>query len=696
MDQPAELSIPQVEAMEYPHTKTVAQFDDYHGVVVADPYRWLEDDVRQNVALREWVEAQHALSDEYLKSLPVWQELNEQFKEVWNTQRFGVPVKKGGRYFYSYNDGLMNQDQVLVQTSLQGEPDVLFNPNTWSADGTTALAAYYPDPEGNYVAYMVQQAGSDWRQVQVRDLNTGADLDEELHWLKFSGLSWSADGRGFYYSRYPEPKADKFHATQQMHAVYYHRVGTAQDQDELIYVDADHPDWRYFAYATEDGAYLVIGVVLGTDNRYQILVQPTGSQKAPEFLITGFDNDYTLVGHAAGELYFRTDLEAPRGRVIALRPELGSDALANARAVVAESDQVLQGADLLGGKLVVRYLVDASSSVQIYNLDGSGPKPVHLPGLGSVLEFSGSATDSEAFYYYSSINYPPAILRIDLNTLISEEFRRVEFALDVGEYEVTQSFFTSKDGTRVPMFISHKRGLKRDGSHPTLLYGYGGFNISLTPDFSMTRAVWIDRGGVVAIANLRGGGEYGEQWHKAGTKLDKQNVFDDFIAAGEYLIEAGYTKPAHLGIMGGSNGGLLVGAVLNQRPDLFGAALALVGVMDMLRFHLFTAGAFWVDDYGSAEDAEEFAALYAYSPYHNLSAQVYPPVLVGTADTDDRVVPGHSFKYAARLQSLQQGSAPVLLRVETNAGHGAGTPTEKLIDEYTDYWAFLIHHLQGQ
>ena len=682
--------------MEYPHTKTVNQVDDYHGVMVADPYRWLEDDVRQNVEVRAWVDQQLALSDEYLKSLPVWQSLNRQFKEVWNTERFGVPEKKGGRYFYSYNNGLMNQDQVLMQTSLHAESSVVFDPNTWSVDGTTALAAFYPDPGGNYVAYMVQQAGSDWRQVRVRDLAAGADLDEELDWLKFSGLSWSVDGEGFFYSRYPQPAEDKFHATQQMHAVYYHRLGTAQDQDELVYVDADHPDWRYFAYATPDGAYLVIGIVLGTDNRYQILVQETGSQNPPEFLIAGFNNDYTPIGHAAGELYFRTDLDAPKGRVIAIRPELGSDALASAREVVGHSDQVLQAADMLGGKLVVRYLVDASSRVDIYHLDGSGPKSVALPGLGSVLDFSGAATDSEAFYYYSSINYPPAILRLDLDTLVSEEFRRVKFALNVQEYEVKQTFFTSADGTRVPMFISHKRGMKLDGSHPTLLYGYGGFNISLTPDFSMTRAVWMDRGGVVAIANLRGGGEYGEQWHKAGTKLDKQNVFDDFIAAGEYLIEAGYTRSAHLGIMGGSNGGLLVGAVLNQRPDLFGAALALVGVMDMLRFHLFTAGAFWVDDYGSAEDADEFAALYAYSPYHNLSAQEYPPVLIGTADTDDRVVPGHSFKYAARLQSLQQGSAPILLRVETDAGHGAGTPTEKIIDEYTDYWAFLIHHLQAR
>jgi prolyl oligopeptidase len=680
--------------MKYPVTKTVSQVDRHHGVSVADPYRWLETDVRQSADVRAWVDEQHDLSDQYLKGLPLWQELHDQFKTVWNTERFGVPVKKGGRYFYSYNDGLMNQSQILTQTSLQAEPTVLLDPNVWSDQGTTALAAYYPGPVGQHVAYMVQEAGSDWRQVRVLDLDTGEDLMDELQWLKYASLSWSKDGGGFYYTRYPEPTGDKFHSLADMNAVYYHRLGTTQSEDRLVYVDAEHPDWRYFTEVTEDGAYLIIGVVLGTDDRYQILAQALDSDRPPAFLIEGFHHDFTPIGHANGELYFRTNMDAPKGRVIALRPELGLAGLADAREVVAENEQVLQGAYLLGRKLVVHYLVDASSSIEVYSLDGAEHSTLALPGLGSVVEISGSEQELEAFYDYSSVNYPPAVMRLDLASLKSSEFRRMDFALDVDDFELKQVFYTSKDGTKVPMFICHKRGLVLDGSHPTLLYGYGGFNISLTPSFSISRAVWIERGGVAAIANLRGGGEYGETWHRAGTRLKKQNVFDDFIAAGEYLVETGYTAPAHLGIMGGSNGGLLVGAVLNQRPDLFGAALPIVGVMDMLRFHLFTAGAFWVDDYGSAENADEFAALYAYSPYHNLVAQAYPPTLVATADTDDRVVPGHSFKYAARLQEMQTGKAPVLLRVETDAGHGAGTPIEKIINEYTDYWTFLLHHLQ--
>ena len=637
---------------------------------------------------------QHDLSDRYLKSLPLWQELHDQFKTVWNTERFGVPVTKGGRYFYSYNDGLMNQNQILTQTSLQAEPIVLFDPNNWSNEGTTALAAYYPDSVGRHVAYMVQEAGSDWRQVRVLNLDTGGDLDDELQWLKYASLSWSIDGEGFYYTRYPEPSGDKFHGLSDMHAVYYHRLGTTQSEDNLVYVDPEHPDWRYFTEVTEDGAYLIIGVVLGTDDRYQILVQALDSELPPQFLIEGFKHDFTPIGHANGELYFRTNMDAPKGRVISLRPERGLAALSHASEVVAESDRVLTGAKVLGGKLVVHYLVDASSSIEVYSLDGTEASTLELPGLGSVVEISGSENELEAFYDFSSINYPSAVMRLDLASLTSTEFRRIDFDLAVDDFELKQVFYTSKDGTKVPMFICHKRGLALDGSHPTLLYGYGGFNVPLTPNFSISRAVWIERGGVAAIANLRGGGEYGEEWHQAGTRLNKQNVFDDFIAAGEFLVEAGYTEPEHLGIMGGSNGGLLVGAVLNQRPDLFGAALPVVGVMDMLRFHLFTAGAFWVDDYGSAENADEFTALYAYSPYHNLVAQDYPPTLVATADTDDRVVPGHSFKYAARLQEMHTGEAPVLLRVETDAGHGAGTPTEKVINEYTDYWAFLLHHLQ--
>ncbi len=676
----------------YPPTATVEQTDSYHGVTVADPYRWLEDDVRQNPAVRDWVDAQHQYSDTYLRQLPQRQALRERLAQVWDAEQFGVPVKKAGRYFYSYNNGQQNQDQVLTQTSLEAAPQVLFDPNTWSADGTTALAAYYPDPTGRYVAYLVQEAGSDWRSARIRDLQTGKDLPERLQWLKFTGLSWRRDGSGFYYSGYPEPDENKFHDVPEQNTVFFHRTGTSQDQDEVVYRNDAEPDWRYAAVVTEDGEYLIVVVFTGTDARYQILARPVASAQPLQFLVRGFEHDYSPIGHADGALYFRTDLDAPRGRIIKLQPQLGEDALAQLTEVVPQQQAVLEDAEILGGRLLARYLRDASSRVEVYDLAGAHVGEVPLPGLGTAEGFSGGADDSQAFYMFSSINHPPTVQQLDMQSLQSTTFRRAGFNVDLDQFVVKQVFYTSRDGTRVPMFISHHKDVQLDGRNPTLLYGYGGFNVSLTPAFSITRAVWMEQGGVMAVANLRGGGEYGEAWHAAGTKLNKQNVFDDFIAAGEFLIAQNYTSPQHLSIMGGSNGGLLVGAVLNQRPDLAGAAIAAVGVMDMLRFHLFTAGVFWVDDYGSAEDAEEFKALYAYSPYHNIRQQDYPAVLVSTADTDDRVVPGHSFKYAARLQQLQQGQAPVLLRVETNAGHGAGTPRDKLIDTYADYWAFLLHH----
>ena len=677
----------------YPPTRIVEQVDTLHGVEVRDPYRWLEADVRQDEDVRAWVDAQQAHADTYLKSLPNWQAINTQLREVWNAERFGVPARHGERLFYSRNDGLMNQSQVLVQDG-DAEPRVLFDPNTWSADGTVALASYYPDPAGGKVAYFVQEAGSDWRTARIRDVASGEDLDDDIRWLKFSSLAWLPDGSGFFYTRFPEPDKDLYIARPTDHAVYLHKLGDAQSEDELVFHNPEEPDWRYFVEVTDDGAYLMIGVAKGTDRKYQVLVKALGDDSEPRFLVSGFTADFTLIGHADGELLFRSDLDAPLGRVLALDPRLGEQAVARAREVVPQGEQVLIDAQYLGGKLVARYLIDASSRINVYSLDGTLVGNVTLPVLGTAGAMSGRSDENEAFFAFSSINYPPAILSLDLTTLQTREFKRSGFQIEPDDFVVKQVFFTSKDGTRVPMFVSHKKGMEIDGKRPTLLYGYGGFNISITPTFSISRAVWMQRGGVVAMANLRGGGEYGEAWHQAGTRLNKQNVFDDFIAAAEHLIETGYTAPRHLGIMGGSNGGLLVGAVVNQRPELFGAALPLVGVMDMVRFHLFTAGAYWTDDYGSADNADEFAALYAYSPYHNIKAQDYPPILVGTADTDDRVVPGHSFKYAARLQALSTGSAPALLRVESRAGHGSGKPTEKAIEEYTDYWAFLLHHLK--
>ena len=685
-------SQPMSEPLTYPHTRTVEHKDNYHGVMVADPYRWLEQDVRQDSDVRDWVDAQRGVSENYLKQLPDRQALRDRLAQVWDTQKFGVPQKEAGRYFYSFNDGLSNQDQILMQTDLAAEAEILFDPNTWSDDGATALAAYYPDPSGRYVAYLVQQGGSDWREAKIRDLATGTDLDEQLEWLKFTEISWKVDGSGFYYSGYPEPQGDKFHGVPDRNAVYFHKVGSPQVDDLVVYENLAEPDWRYGAQVTKDGKYLIVIVVTGTDSRYQVMVREVATDKPLTFLVKGFDHDYTPIGHVDGKLYFRSDLDAPNGRVIALDPALGERALSHVTEIVAERESVLQSAHLVGGKLLGQYLRDASSAVEVFSLAGAHINSLELPGIGTTEGFAGSQADSEVFYSYSSINHAPTIRRLDMQTLVGQDFRTSNYAIDLSDVTVKQIFYTSKDGTKVPMFIAHKNTLKLDGSQPTLLYGYGGFNVSLTPGFSISRAVWMERGGVVAIANLRGGGEYGEAWHEAGTKQNKQNVFDDFIAAGEYLIEAGYTSKAHLAIMGGSNGGLLVGAVLNQRPDLFAAALPAVGVMDMLRFHQFTAGVFWVDDYGSADNEDEFQALYQYSPYHNISQQHYPAVLIATADTDDRVVPGHSFKYAARLQERQQGNAPILLRVETDAGHGAGTPTDKVIDEYADYWAFLLHH----
>jgi prolyl oligopeptidase len=679
----------------YPPTQTVDQVDDYHGTEVADPYRWLENDVRQDAQVRAWVDAQQKFTGEYLRRLPERADLHRRLTQLWDTPRYGVPVKRGGQYFYSFNDGLMNQAQVLVQTGLDSAPRVLLDPNKWSDIGTTALAAYFVSPDGSYLAYLVQVDGSDWREARVLDVSSGENCDDTLNWLKFTGLSWAADGTGFYYSRFPQGTADKFHQVAQNNAVYFHRLGTQQSDDTLVFNNSEQPHWRYDAQVTQDGAYLVIDVGIGTDRRNQVLVQHLESDQNPWFLVEGFADHFACLGHVEGELYFLTDQNAPNGRVVAVRPDLGVEALQQAREIVSESGNVLDGAQMCGTQLVLRYLQDASSSLKIVELQGDNAESVDLPGLGGVQTVTSRQFDNEVFFDFSALNHPPTVYRLSLEDKRLEVFKQVQVALDVSDFVLKQVFFESKDGTRVPMFICHKTGIELNGQNPTLLYGYGGFNVSLTPDFSISRAVWMEQGGVFAIANLRGGGEYGETWHAAGTRLQKQNVFDDFIAAAQYLIDAGYTRPAHLGVMGGSNGGLLVGAVVNQRPELFGAALALVGVMDMLRFHHFTAGVYWIDDYGSADDADEFAALYAYSPYHNLKPRTYPPVLVGTADTDDRVVPGHSFKYAAQLQAVQQGDAPVLLRVESAAGHGLGTPTSKLIDEYADYWAFLFHHLKA-
>ncbi len=681
--------------LRYPETARVDQVDDYHGTQVADPYRWLEDDVRESADVAAWVKAQNKVTFKYLKGIRERGTIRDRLEELWNFERTSAPKRVGDRYYFFRNTGLQNQDVLMVADSLDGEPRVVLDPNEWSEDGTVALSGHSYSWDGRYLAYARSVAGSDWREWYVLDLTTGEQLPDVLHWAKWTWPAWTHDDRGFFYSRFPEvEEGAEFQALNMNQKVYYHRVGTDQSRDVLVYERPDHPEWGFFGEVTEDGRYLVIHVYKGTDDRYRIVYRDLLEPYAvPVELIGDFDNQYAFLANDGPVFYFETDLQAPLGRIIAIdirRPERE-----NWREVIPQAEWALRGATVTGNMFVLTYLRDAVTYVRMFDMAGHWVRDVEFPGIGTVSGFGGRRSATETFYSFASFATPPSIYRYDMLTGGSELWRRAPVDVDPGDYEVQQIFFASKDGTQVPMFVVHRKGIELDGSHPTLLYGYGGFSASLTPRFSITRLAWVQLGGVYVVANLRGGAEYGEEWHQAGTKLNKQNVFDDFIAAAEELIELGYTRTDKLAIFGGSNGGLLVGACMTQRPDLFAAAIPAVGVMDMLRFHQFTAGRYWVDDYGSAEDPEEFEALYAYSPYHNLeSGTAYPATLVTTADTDDRVVPGHSFKFTAALQEAHTGDAPVVIRIETKAGHGAGLPTDKLIDEYADMWAFLVENLE--
>ena len=682
------------ERISYPETRRVDHVDVYHGTEVADPYRWLEDDVRVSTDAADWVAAQNKVTFGYLKSLRHHARINQRLTELWDYEKYSSPFKVGGRYYYSKNDGLQNQYVLYVMDALDGEPRVLIDPNAWSADGTVALAGLAFSEDGRYVAYGVAEAGSDWRTWRVMEIESGKRLDDELKWVKFSDTAWTTDGKGFFYGRY-DPPADgaEFQSLNLDQEIHYHRVGTPQIDDVLVYRRVDQPEWTFGLDVTEDGRYLVITIAKGTDDKYRIaykdLTEPFGMAID---LVENFEQEYAFIGNDGSTFFFQTDLDAPKKRVIAI--DLRRPGPEHFEQIIPEAAETLTRVSLVGNLFVARYLKDAKSQVKMYAMDGTFVREVAFPTMGSASGFGGRQTDTETFYSFSSFAAPPSIYRYDMITGKSTRIRRAKVDFEPGDYETEQVFYKSKDGTRVPMFITHAKGIELDGSNPTLLYGYGGFNIPITPRFSITRLAWMEMGGVYAVANLRGGGEYGETWHRAGTKLVKQNVFDDFIAAAEFLIARKYTRPGKLGIMGGSNGGLLVGAVMTQRPELFGACLPAVGVMDMLRFHKFTAGRFWVDDYGSADDPEEFKALRAYSPYHNLAKGTrYPPTLITTADTDDRVVPGHSFKFAAALQHAQAGDAPALIRIETRAGHGAGKPTAKIIEETADKWAFLAEHL---
>ncbi len=673
----------------YPETRRVDQVDDYHGVEVADPYRWLEDDVRTSPEVAGWVAAQNELTFSWLGTIPQRPAIQARLTELWNYERYGLPARYGGVYYYEKNDGLQNQDVLYAVDRLDGEPRVLIDPNGWSGDGTVTLGGTSFSDDGRYLAWSVAEAGSDWNRWRIRDLRSGKDLPEELAWIKWSAVSWTTDGLGFFYSRFDEPaEGAAFQQSNLNQKVCYHRLGTPQPDDSVVFEQPDHAEWTFSATVTEDGRYLVISVWKAMENNLVYVRDLARPYAMPRLLIDGWDARYGFIGNDGPLFFFRTDLGASRGRVVAVdlnRPERSAW-----RTLIPQNDDTLQQVGLVGNFFFANYLHHARSRVRVFNTSGEQVRDVELPGLGSVSGFGGRRLDSETFYRFSSFNAPPVIYRYDLASGKSTLFRQAETVFDPAQFVTSQVFYTSKDGTRVPMFLVHRKGLKQDGRNPVLLYAYGGFNLSMTPSFSAAKIAWMEMGGIYALANIRGGGEYGREWHEGATKLKRQNAFDDFIAAAEWLIDEQYTSRSKLAVMGGSNGGLLVGAVMTQRPELFGACLPEVGVMDMLRFHKFTAGRYWTDDFGSSDDPEQFKALLAYSPYHNIRpGTAYPPTLVTTADTDDRVVPGHSFKFTAAMQRAQEGPAPVLIRIETRAGHGGGKPTDKAIEELADEWAFL-------
>jgi len=676
----------------YPVTKKVDLVENLHGTPVPDPYRWLEDDNSAETAA--WVEAQNKVTFGYLESIPERPRLKERLTKLWNYERYGTPSKEGGRYIFSKNDGLQNQSVFYTMKSLEETPRVLIDPNKLSADGTTSLASMSISEDGKHMAYGTSAAGSDWNEIKVRDIESGADLADHIKWVKSSGASWTKDGKGFFYSRYDEPSStNQLKGVNYFHKLYFHKLGNVQSEDILVYDRPDQKEWGFAGGVTDDGRYLTIHVWKGTDTRNRFFYKDLSQSDAKVVeLLNDFDADYSFIDNIDTTFYFRTDLNAPRGRVIAI--DLAKPARTDWREVIPQTPDRLQGVGMINNQFVVFYLKDARTDVKVHDLDGKLARVVELPGIGTAGGFGGKRADTETFYSFTGFTMPATVYRHDMKTGKSTIFRQPKVDFDPALYETKQIFYSSKDGTKVPMFITHKKGLKLDGSNPTLLYGYGGFDISLTPSFSVSTVVWMEMGGVYAVPNLRGGGEYGKEWHEAGTKLKKQNVFDDFIAAAEWLIANKYTSSQKLAISGGSNGGLLVGACMGQRPELFRAALPAVGVMDMLRFHKFTRGWAWTSDYGSPDDATEFKALYAYSPYHNLKSGVqYPATMVTTADHDDRVVPAHSFKFAARLQEAHRGEHPVLIRIETKAGHGAGKPTGKVIEEAADKYAFLVREL---
>ncbi len=674
----------------YPETRKGDHIDVHHGTPVADPYRWLED--LNTPETKAWIEAQNALTFDYLDRLPRQKEIRQRLTTLWNFPKSEAPFRRGSRYFQFRNTGLQNQDVLYTMATPTDEGRIVIDPNTLSEDGTTALTGFSVSWNAEWIAYATSGSGSDWKSWHVRAIETGEDLDEALEWSKFSGAAWLPDDSGFYYARYSAPEeGTEYAGANYNQRLYLHRLGTPQAEDTLVYERPDHPRWGFHPVISDDGCYLILHVSEGSNRRNRVFYREVQDEVFVE-LISKPEAGFKFIGNDGTAFYFHSDLDAPKGRVIAI--DIESPEREAWRPLIPEGADVIEHVTMIHDEFVVTVLHDAHHRLLRYALDGTPLGDIPLPTMGSIGTLNGRREDDECFFSYSTFTTPPAVYRYDFSESRSEIITQPSLPCDTERYVTEQVFVTSKDGTQVPLFLIHDRDWTRDGQNPTLLYGYGGFNIPTLPAFQVWRLVWLEMGGVLAIANLRGGGEYGEAWHAAGTVHHKQNVFDDFIACAEHLIDTGITSTPKLAIEGRSNGGLLVGACLTQRPDLFGAALPTVGVMDMLRFHKFTIGWGWVSDYGSADDPEQFKTLYAYSPYHNTRPADYPPTLILTGDHDDRVMPAHSYKFAAALQAAQHGEAPILIRIQTNTGHGVGKPTQLLIEERADMWAFLAAALE--
>jgi prolyl oligopeptidase len=678
--------------IQYPETKKTDTIDDYHGKKIADPYRWLEDDNSEET--KAWVIAQNKATQQYLSSIPYRQQVKKRLEELWNYPRYSSPFKEGEYYYFYKNDGLQNQSILYRQKGIKGMPEVFLDPNKLSDDGTAAVGGLNFSLNSKYAAYTISQSGSDWQVGYIIDVATNTRLEEKMDWLKFTGFSWKGD-EGFYYTRYPEPqKGEQLKGKNVLPQVYYHKIGTAQKEDELIYQDKEHPQRFAGVGLTEDERFLLLSTSEGTSGNeiwYKDLKNP--NQQDFKLLIPGFKTEPNVVDNIGANLLVLTNDGAPNYKLVLIDPLKPSSE--NWKTLISEKKEVLQYVSTGGGYLFATYLKDASTKVYQYTYDGKLVREIKLPGIGTAGGFGGKKKDKEFFYVFTSFNYPPTIFRYDIETGNSELFRKSEVKFDPAAFETKQVFFKSKDGTKVPIFLSYKKGMKLDGDNPVLLYGYGGFNVPMTPGFNVSNAFFMEQGGIFAMVNLRGGSEYGEDWHKAGMLEKKQNVFNDFIGAAEYLIEEKYTSTGKIAIRGGSNGGLLVGAAMTQRPELFKVAIPQVGVMDMLRYHKFTIGYAWAVEYGSSDNKEQFEYLYKYSPLHNLKEGVeYPATIITTADHDDRVVPAHSFKFAARLQEVYKGNNPVIIRIDSKAGHGAGKPVTKQIEEAADIWSFTMHNLK--